>query len=357
MCKFSGFVSGVVQSFLVSLVFAAVVFSQTPGQSIHHGSVERIKVHGASLEGNLEGDPADRDVSVYLPSSYQLGNQQRYPTLYLLHGFTDSDSVWFGDQHKFVNATAAADRAFSSGTREMIVVMPNAYTRYFGAMYSNSVTTGNWEDFIARDLVAYIDAHYRTIPNRMSRGLAGHSMGGYGAIRLAMKHPEVFSSIYALSACCLAPSPNPETRGKAKLEEIHTDEDLAKADFFTKANFASAAAWSPNPKNPPRYLDLPGSSDAVQPSVADRWAANAPTVMIHQYVPSLKSLHAIAFDVGSQDFLAASVHTLDEILAAYKIPHTYETYDGDHVNRIEVRLEKKVLPFFANNLEFDRQQH
>jgi S-formylglutathione hydrolase len=351
MLKFSGSVTRVLQPVLLSLVFATVVFSQATAPSIHHGSVERIKVHGTSLEGNLEGDSADRDVSVYLPPSYHVGGQQRYPTLYLLHGFTDNDSVWFGDTHKFINATAAADRAFSSGTREMILVMPNAHTRYFGAMYSNSVTTGNWEDFVAHDLVAYIDAHYRTISNPTNRGLAGHSMGGYGAIRLAMKHPEVFSSIYALSACCLAPFPNPETRTKAKLEEIHTDEDLAKADFFAKANFASAAAWSPNPKNPPRYLDLPGSSD-TQPSVADRWAANAPTVMIHQYVPSLKSLRAIAFDVGSQDFLAASVQTLDAIFTTYKIPHTYETYDGDHLNRIELRLEKKVLPFFATNLGF-----
>jgi S-formylglutathione hydrolase FrmB len=75
--------------------------------------------------------------------------------------------------------------------------MPNAYTRYQGSMYSSSLTTGDWENFIARELVAYIDSHYRTIPNRMSRGLAGHSMGGYGTRRIGMKHPDVFSSIYA----------------------------------------------------------------------------------------------------------------------------------------------------------------
>jgi S-formylglutathione hydrolase len=272
--------------------------------------------------------------------------------VYTLHGFTDSDSAWFGNRHTFVNGIAAADRAFSGGTREMVLVMPNAYTRYFGSMYSNSVTVGDWEGFLAHDLVAYIDTHYRTIPDRMSRGLAGHSMGGYGAIRLGMKHPEVFSSIYALSACCLTPFPNLQDSARAGVEDIHTDDELAKADFSTKVNFASAAAWSPNPKNPPRFLDLPWHEGKFQPSVAERWAANAPTVMIHQYVPNLKTLHAVAFDVGSHDFLGAGVQALDEILTAYRIPHTYETYDGDHLNRIEMRFETKVLPFFAANLSF-----
>jgi S-formylglutathione hydrolase len=338
---------------LVSLffLFSPCVFSQA-GSATRHGSVEHIKVHGQSLEGNLEGDSADRDVSVYLPPSYGTEPSRHYPVVYLLHGFTDKDSDWFGNTKHFVSGSRAADQAFASGTREMIVVMPNAYTRYFGSMYSNSVTTGDWESFIAHDLVAYIDSHYRTIPNRMSRGLAGHSMGGYGAIRLGMKHPEVFSSIYALSACCLTPATNLSDPARAKLGELRTDEELSKADFFTKASFASAAAWSPDPKNPPRYLDLPWQNGAFQPLVEEKWAANAPSLIIDQYVPSLKSLHAIALDVGTKDFLAGSVEAFEKILTAYGIRHTFETYEGDHLNRIEERVETKVLPFFATNLSF-----
>jgi S-formylglutathione hydrolase len=335
------------------LLMANLVVSQTE-IATRHGSVEHIKVHGISLEGNLEGDSADREVSVYLPPSYLGNKHRRYPVVYLLHGFTDTDGTWFGNKHTFVDGIAAADRAFASGTREMILVMPNARTRYFGSMYSNSVTIGDWEEFIARDLVSYIDSHYRTIPDRMSRGISGHSMGGYGTIRLGMKHPAVFSSVYALSACCLAPSPNLADPAKAKLEDIHTDEDLAKADFFTKAMFASAAAWSPDPKDPPRFLALPWKKGVFQQLVADKWAANAPIIMLDQYVPSLRSLHAIAFDVGTHDFLAGSVQALDEALTRYGIPHDYETYDGDHLNRIEIRFEKNVLPFFAANLSFDR---
>jgi S-formylglutathione hydrolase FrmB len=336
------------------LVFITTfTYSQTV-PAIKHGSVERIKVHGAALEANLEGDSADRDVSIYLPPSYHAQKHRRYPVVYLLHGFTDTDLRWFGNEHPLFDGAAAADRAFSNGTREMIVVMPNAKTRYFGSMYSNSVTTGDWERFVAHDLVAFIDSHYRTIPHRMSRGLAGHSMGGYGTIRLGMKYPDVFSSIYALSACCLAPAPNMQNPAGTKIADIQSDEELGKADFFTKAAFASAAAWSPDPKNPPRFIDFPWKDGQFQPLIAEKWAANAPLIMLDQYVPNLKSLHAIAFDIGTRDFLKPGVEALDGALTVYGIAHTYETYDGDHLNRIEMRFEKNVLPFFATNLEFGR---
>src|SRR5699024_4087123 len=88
-------------------------------------------------------------------------------------------------------------------SEEMIIVMPNAYNSFKGSMYASSATIGDWETFIAKELVAYIDSNYRTLPYVKSRGLAGHSMGGYGTIRLGMKYPEVFSSIYMLSPCCM----------------------------------------------------------------------------------------------------------------------------------------------------------
>src|SRR5215475_13711313 len=106
--------------------------------------------------------------------------------------------------------------------------MPNAYTVYQGSMYSNSVTTGDWEAYLTKDLVEYIDSHYRTIPGPASRGLAGHSMGGYGTIRLVMKYPGVFSSIYVLSGCCL--TANLVTGpGAAQAETIHSQAEAANA--------------------------------------------------------------------------------------------------------------------------------
>jgi enterochelin esterase-like enzyme len=104
---------------------------------------------------------------------------------------------------KLLNLPEMVDNAVAAGSQEMILVLPDANTVYNGSMYSNSPTTGDWEGFLSRDLVAYVDKHYRTLADRDSRGLSGHSMGGYGTLRAGMKHPEVFSALYAMSSCCL----------------------------------------------------------------------------------------------------------------------------------------------------------
>ena len=348
----------------LGLAAAGYLLSATSGTPLK-GKFERIKVHGKSLEGNLEGDSPDRDVSVYLPPSYTADRNRRYPVVYLLHGYTNSDEGWYGPQTKsgFQSAGTTlpevAERAFAAGTREMIVVMPNAYTVYQGSMYSNSATTGDWEAYVARDLVGYMDSHYRTIADRGSRGLAGHSMGGYGTIRIAMKYPEVFSSIYVLSGCCLTPpaplgtnTNAPAASGPARAEALHTPAEAAGADRGVMTTLAESAAWSPNPRNPPFFFDLPTKDGKPQPGVSARWAANAPLAMIDQYVPSLKKLHAIAIDVGDKDGLANSNKALSEALARYDLAPVFEMYDGDHTNRIAARVEAKVLPFFATNLSF-----
>jgi S-formylglutathione hydrolase len=320
------------------------------GQSApeRHGSVERIKVHGKSLEGNLEGDSPDRDVSVYLPQSYKSDARRRYPVVYMLHGYADSDDNWFGSkQHPFVNAPATIDRAIASGAREMIVVMPNANTVYGASRYSTSATVGDWEGFVTQDLVSNVDTHYRTLPDRMSRGLAGHSMGGYGTLRLGMKYPQVYSAIYALSSCCLAPTLDPQNPALARaLASIHSAADFGKDDL------ASAAAWSSNPKNPPLYFDLPIVDGKLQPIVVAKWHANAPLAMVDQYVPNLKKIHAIGMDIGSNDEYLTSNRQFADTLTTFGVTHTFETYEGTHISGIENRLEMKVIPFFSANLSF-----
>ena len=170
------------------------------------GTLERAKVHGRALEGNLMGESAEPEVSIYLPPSYAADRSRRYPVVYLLHGYTGTDLGYFGPTGR--QLPVIAERVFASGAaKEMILVMPNCMNAYGGCMYSNSVTAGNWEGYVAEDLVAYLDGHYRTIPTRPSRGLAGHSMGGYGTLRIAMKRPDVFSALYALSSCCLNEAP------------------------------------------------------------------------------------------------------------------------------------------------------
>src|SRR3984885_1195888 len=133
------------------------------------GTVETIKVHGKSLEGNLEGDSPDRDVFVYLPPSYAIDKHRRYPVVYFIHGYGVKAELYWNS----MTVPATADKEMGDGTaHEMILVHPDAYTLYNGSMYSNSPTTGDWETYITHDLVNYIDSHYRTIANRDSRGLA-----------------------------------------------------------------------------------------------------------------------------------------------------------------------------------------
>src|ERR1700757_3587973 len=162
-------------------------------------TVEHIKVHGKALEGNLEGDAVDRDVIVFLPPSYREDTKRRYPVVYALHGYSIGAEQWTHEIH----VPQTIEGAFALGAQDMIVVLPDSKTVHNGSMYSSSITTGDFERFIARDVVAYIDAHYRTIASRTSRGLVGHSMGGYGASRIGMKHSDVFGSLYIMSPCCM----------------------------------------------------------------------------------------------------------------------------------------------------------
>lgn len=235
------------------------VHAQVLSQSSQTCTVEFIKVHGKSLEGNLEGDSPDRDVAVLLPPSYASAPNRRYPVVYMLHGFTDSVGKWFGPERFWIKLPDVVRRANAAGAAEMIIVMPDAYTRYQGSMYSSSVTTGDWENYIASELVSYIDTHYRTLARAASRGIAGHSLGGYGALRIGIRHPDIFSALYALNPCCLTSgfAVPQDARSAAVMESVKTFDDLAKADIGTRAAFASAAAWSPDPKDPPFFLDLP----------------------------------------------------------------------------------------------------
>ena len=207
-------------------------------------TVEHIKIHGQALEGNLEGNAVDRDVFVFLPPSYAVETSRRYPVVYALHGYSIGAEQWTHEIH----VPQTIEGAFAQGSKEMIVVLPDSKTVHNGSMYSSSVTTGDFERFIVHDVVNYIDAHYRTIPDRMSRGLVGHSMGGYGATRLGMKHPDVFGSVYIMSPCCLEARTTARMRPEDEkaLEAVKTPEDSAKLGFFLRAQLASAAAWLPS---------------------------------------------------------------------------------------------------------------
>src|SRR5580692_12903475 len=311
-------------------------------------TVEHIKIHGASLEGNLEGDVVDRDVIVFLPPSYATSKSRRFPVVYALHGYSIGAEQWSHEIH----VPETIEGAFAQGAKEMIVVLPDAKTVHNGSMYSSSVTTGDFEKFVSHDLVQYIDAHYRTIPNRLSRGLVGHSMGGYGASRIGMKHSDVFGSLYIMSPCCLSPRPPVSPEIAKSLEAVKTPADSASLQFFARATLASAAAWSPNPKNPPLYLDLPTKDGAPQPDILAKWAANAPLAFMDQYIGGFRRYRSISIDVGDQDGLRVDTAKLHEALDNYGIANAFEVYSGTHTSRVADRFQNHVMPFFSKTLCF-----
>lgn len=318
-------------------------------------TVQQIKIYGEALKGNLEGEAVDRDAIVFLPPGYFQHRHRRYPVVYALHGYSIGAEQWTHEIH----VPQTIEGAFALGAKPMIVVLPDSKTVYGGSMYSRSQTTGDFEEYVAHDVVAYMDAHYRTIPDRQSRGLVGHSMGGYGALRIGMKYPSVFGALYVMSPCCLSvrrpdPSAAQEQAFLKAVARLKSPAGAANFPFFWKAQLAMAAAWSPDPKNPPLYLDLPVKDGKVQEDIFDKWEANSPLAFIDQYIDNLRKYRAIAMDVGDEDMLrfdAIKVHT---VLDNYGIPNSFEIYHGTHTSAVADRFQNHVLPFFSKNLCFTK---
>jgi hypothetical protein len=136
------------------------------------------------------------------------------------------------------------------------------------------------------------------------------------------------------------------------LAAVKTPEDSAKLPFGLRAQLASAAAWSPDPKNPPLYLDLPTKDGVVQSDVLAKWAANAPLAFIDQYIDNLRQYRAISIDVGDQDGLRTDTGKLHDILDTYGIANGFELYHGTHTSAVADRFQNHVMPFFSKNLCF-----
>jgi len=281
--------------------------------------------------------------------------------IYYLHGFTNSDSISMTVDH----FDHVLDKAISSGKiSPVIVVIPNHFTEYRGSFYTNSTLTGNWIDFTAKDLVAHIDKHYRTISNRNSRGLSGHSMGGFGTLKIAMLFPDVFGCMYALSPAVSAMCKDFSISNKwtIKYAEEAKNKDELFRNFFANAFVSMGRAFSPNPDNPPFYCDLPASYKGNKMTVNDKvlalWNKNLPYNMIDNHVDDLRKFNAIKIDWGRNDgflHIPTACHMISEKLDSYGIPHLAEEYLGDHVNKLwtdDGRVLNDLLPFFNSYLKF-----
>lgn len=316
-------------------------------------------------------DSRNRNVIVYLPPNYLASSTTRYPVVYLLHGYNGTNTSWTQGAYQGFSVQTAMDRLISEGTlREMIVVMPDARNAYGGSYYTNSSVAGNWEDLMTRDLVQYIDTHYRTLPQAASRGIAGQSMGDYGAICLAFKHPDVYSAVFGTSACCLDFVADLEKENLEWLRILSLNSrkqlgTLPQMGNHWKGNYPNAlmglaAAVSPNPDRPPFFVDLPfelvGRDVRRVEATYRRWLEHFPAAMVPQYQAKLRQLRGICFAAGKADRLVhipQGSRSLSKALKAHGIAHQFEEYDSDHGGLVREWMERKVLPFFSSILAFE----
>lgn len=310
---------------------------------------------------NAGGENPNRDISVYLPPGYQSSND-RYPVVYFLPGF--------GSTHASIMQALAplVDTAIIDGRIDpLIVVVPDHYTSFRGSYFSDSPVNGNWVRFTVDDVVSLVDSNYRTLANRDSRGLAGWSSGAYGAVKIGMLHPEVYSSIYSMSPGILALTDEfgPGGEGFKRAGLIESREELTEDwdELFANLVVAMGRAFSPNPENPPFLADLPYTYEDdklnVHDEILDKWQKHVPIRMLSQYDDNFRSLKAFKLDWGRNDEyqnVITACKRFSLLLEEMGIEHEAEEYIGKHSDKIFIpngRISGEMLPFFQRNLTRD----
>ena len=324
------------------------------------GRVVVAYLNSKLLRGNPAGENPRRRVSVYLPAGYDASPAKRYPVLYYLHGFTWNDSLIFNQD----GMKALLDQAIAAGQiRPIIMVVPDEQTRFGGSWYANSATNGPWADFTAHELMAFIDQQFRTLAKTGSRGLAGHSMGGGGTLRLALAYPGNWAAAYALSPAFIGPHPS-YLPGPGLSQALRaTSAAAVLRSHVALSTISLARAFSPDPKRQPFGADLPGSlgadSLARRDAVLARWVTLMPTYQLPTHAAALRQLRALAFDWGAQDevkHIPPTCKYFSNVLTVFGIRHTAEEYEGTHGSRImgpTGRMYQQVLPFFNQHLDFE----
>jgi len=325
------------------------------------GQVARETIEAPSLEGNLFNDSTRRQVTIYLPPSYDDGNNLAYPVVYLLHGYTGNNHLWTGGSYISGNILSSMKSWLENDrVKEMILVMPNSHNRFQGSMYVNSVATGNWGDYIAEDLVDYIDSNYRTLPQRESRAVIGHSMGGYGGMILGLDYPDVFGCIGSMAGVLdLTQYPGSISWAYAQGAKLSKLSDFNSQSFDVQISIAWSAALAPNPDNPPFYADFPWTRDDANKlvkneAVWEKFMAYDVLTRLASSTEYLRRLRAIYIDSGTSDdfrFFIDSRRVRDE-LQRLNIEHEYREFAGSHTCCV-MTSTGDALEVFSNAMAFE----
>jgi enterochelin esterase family protein len=330
-------------------------------QTTSGSRVDTVHFKSVVLKGNALSDPPDRQISLYLPPGYDLdaNRSRRYPVVYFLSGFT-------GRGRMMLNATGwgeSLDRRIDRliKTRRMkpvIGVLPDCFTRLGGSQYLDSSATGKYETHLVRELVPWVDDHYRTMAKAKHRAVTGKSSGGYGALVLGMKHPDVFGLVASHSGDCgfeyayLPDFPRllDQVRIHGSVRRFVRAFDLAPKkthELLTGMNIlAMAACYSPNPRAKATLgIDLPFDLEtgAMRPVIWRRWLRHDPLRMVAGHKRQLKKLRFLFLDCGLRDEwnLNWGARMLSAELTRYGIKHIHQEFDDGHMDipyRFDVSL-------------------
>lgn len=316
-------------------------------------------IEGPSLEGNLLGDPSERDLFVYLPPGYE-DSDRRYPAAYLLHAAGSSAQLLtypLTDGQRWTPPIEdVLDPVFGRmGVAPMIVVIPDGDTSVGCSQWLDSPVTGNFERYVVRDVIGYVDEHYRTIPSAMSRGVFGFSSGGFGAWNLASRNADVFSALAMLSGDSFLDMTHKPLLWQY-LDSIWPEapNGPVEGNDLSQVVYNYAATYSPNVGNPPHFVDLPiafPSGELVQ-DVWDRWLSFDPVVNWRGRQENLRRLNGILLDVGTKDDfeLQWGHRLLSHYLQQAGIAHEATENTGNHGGRSRER-HQIALQWLAGVLE------
>jgi len=336
----------------------------TPTATKPAGSFNDVTIESVALAKNLIGEKPERTIHVYLPPDYDTSTK-RYPVVYFLPGF--------GNRSMDTSSDAITALIQKGVIQEMIIVVAPGDNRLGGGFYVNSPVTGNWEDFIVQEVVGYVDNHYRTIAQAESRGISGHSMGGFGSLNIAMLHPELFGAVYSLSPGLFDENGLANSRmfnldysiqkfidgEKAVLAEPADQQPeaaLSMQDYFTTAY---GLAFAPEPQKPPFYFDYPYSETngnlVRDDKVWERWESGFGDIheKVTQYKNNFLQLKGITIDYGTNDgnvWIIDGCIYIDQQLTTAGIPHEMAVHDGDHESQLGKRVLEHMLPFFSRLL-------
>jgi enterochelin esterase family protein len=328
---------------------------------VARGTLQVETVTSRVLESNLPGDPHVRDLHVYTPPGYESG-AQRYPVIWCLAGFTGRGRSMLNDGAWTPALNERMDALIESGrSRPAILALPDCFTHLGGSQYVNSAALGRYEDYLVDELVPLVDKRYRTLSERGRRGVMGKSSGGYGAMVLGMRHPEVFGAVACHSGdmgfeLCYQRDFAPAARRIRKMggvaawmKQFQEQPRKRQEDFPALDVIAMAAAYSPNPKNPPAYCDLPFDLEtgARLPSVWERWLEHDPLSLVDRHADALRGMRLLFFDCGTDDefYLDFGARHFKTKLEGLGIKHEHQEFDDGHMNipyRYDVSLPRLV---------------